>query len=51
MNIRKFLVFTLAVNLTLAFAFHWTKAYQALVIANSLALLFFVARKVVTKED
>lgn len=51
MNIRKFLMFTLTVNLTCAFAFHWTKAYKALVIANSLALLFFIAQKVVTKED
>ena len=51
MNIRKFLVLALAVNLIAAFAFHWTTVNKALVIVNALALLVFVVRKAFTKED
>ena len=51
MNIRNALTFTLAANLIAAIHLNWTVINKALVIANALTLLFFVARKTITKED
>lgn len=51
MNIRKILTLLLAVNLSAAIVCNWPATNKMLVIANALALLFFIARKAITKEN
>lgn len=51
MNIQKIFTLLLAVNLSTAIVRDWPATNKILVIANALALLFFIARKAITKEN
>ncbi len=51
MNTRKFLVLLLASNLTIAIVNDWHLVSKFAVSVNAIALLLFIVRKAVTKED
>lgn len=51
MKTRKFLTLLLGVNLAAAISTGWPLASRVLVACNALALLYWVARKAITKED
>lgn len=51
MNTRKFFVLLLASNLIIAIVNDWHLVNKLAVSVNAIALLFFVVRKSITKED
>ncbi len=51
MNTRKFLVLLLASSLIIATVNDWHAINKLAVSVNAIALLFFVVRKSITKED